>query len=300
MNEGIQNYIALGEVDSQLFDLNMKLRRMPTRIAEAKKMLETDKKQLDELQLPWDQLDKEIKEREAGSKIALDTIEKFETHMAQVTTQKEYIAARKQVDEARRLNTQLEDEILERRVKQDEMKSELEERQERYSKVLETYKGEEGEILKEQKGLESEVSKHEKTVAGLLEKLGGELTNHYTRLNKGGKRPCVVPVTGGSCAGCRMALPPQSYNMLIANNGTLFPCPSCSRALYFPPPEESKDEPDTNSKAAEKVKPKKATKKKAASKAAPKEPAPEPPVEATANASGDEETGGEAASVAAS
>ena len=242
MNDALKNLVELGTADNTRFDLNMKLRRIPGKLSEAQQALNKEKSSLDEVLVPWEQFESEIKEREAACKIAQETIDKFEDHMTKVSTQKEYIAAQKQVDEAKRLNKQLENEILERRVKQEELASSLEERRARYDEVLGSFKGDEGVILKEKGGLEKKVAEQEKIIASLLGNLGSDFESYYNRLDKGGKHPSVVPVIAGSCSGCRMTLPPQSYNMLIANNGTLFHCPSCSRMIFHPPTDSATDE----------------------------------------------------------
>ena len=250
MSTATEHMIAVGETDARIFELNLKLRRIPQRLADARRQLEAEEALLNEVLEPWTQCENEVKERDTTIKIALDTIEKFEEHMKRVTTQKEYMAARKQVDEARRLNTRLQDEILERRVKQEELAPRLEERRATYSRVLETYQGEEAVILKEQQVLEQEVNGLTKQVQEQLKGLGDTAFALYQRLMKGGRQPAIVPVAAGSCMGCNMALPPQTYNQLLAANGKLFTCPTCQRIIYHQPPAEKPQAEEAQAGAA--------------------------------------------------
>ncbi|HKI99667.1 MAG TPA: C4-type zinc ribbon domain-containing protein [bacterium] len=238
MSTATDRMIAVGETDARIFELNLKLRRIPHRLADARRQLEAEEALLNEVLEPWTKLETEVRERDATIKIALDSIEKFEEHMKQVTTQKEYMAARKQVDEARRLNTRLQDEILERRVQQEELAPRLEERRGTYDKVLETYQAEEAVIESEQAELEKEVAELTGRVQEELKELGDNAIALYKRLMKGGRQPAIVPVSAGSCMGCNMALPPQTYNLLLAANGQLFTCPTCQRIIYHQPPPE--------------------------------------------------------------
>ncbi len=242
MSDASQSMVIVGETDASIFELNLRLRRIPERLAEARRQLEAEELLLNEVLEPWTQLEREIQERDTTIKIALDTIGKFEVHMKKVTTQKEYLAARKQVDEARRLNTRLQDEILERRVVQEELNPRLEERRGTHRKVLESYQVEEGAILKEQAQLEQEIAALAKRVEEHLQIIGSNAHPYYQRLMKSGKQPAVVPVVGGSCQGCNMALPPQTYNQLLASSGKLFTCPACARIIYT-------QAPDTNVQA---------------------------------------------------
>jgi hypothetical protein len=239
MTSETMHMIAVGEADARIFELNLRLRRIPRRIAEARRQLEAEEALLNEVQEPWTRMEREIQEREATIKIALDSIEKFEEHMKAVTTQKEYMAARKQVDEARRLNTRLQDEILERRVQQEELTPRLEERRGTYGRVLETFQAEEAVIDKERAELTGEVERLTEQVQRELKHFGDNALGMYSRLMKGGRQPAVVPVSAGSCMGCNMALPPQTYNQLLAAQGKLFTCPTCQRIIYHQSAQQS-------------------------------------------------------------
>ena len=232
MSPEVESMAAVGETDARIFELNLTLRNIPTRLSEARRQLQAEELLLNEVLIPWTELDNGIREREATIQIALDTIEKFEAHMKQVTTQKEYIAARKQVDEARRLNTRLQDEILENRIQQEELAPILEERRSTHQKVLETYQEAEAGITEEREGVEKEIVELTLRVEAGLTQLSANGYQYYKRLIKGGKMPAVVAVIGYSCNGCNMALPPQVYNLMIAANGKLFTCPTCNRIIY--------------------------------------------------------------------
>lgn len=250
MSGSLETMVSVGELDSRIFELTLQLRRMPKRISEAKRQLDAEQALLDEVLIPWTQFDQEIKEREATIKVALDTIEKFEEHMKAVTTQKEYIAARKQVDEARRLNTRLQDEILERRIQQDELTPRLEERRGTHGKVLEVFKKEEGSLLRKQTSLRKEINKLTGQVETSLQEIGGSAFMFYQRLVKGNKLPAVVQVVAGTCNGCNMALPPQTYNLLLAGLDQLFTCPTCNRIIYNKSPEQPAQEEEAQVDAA--------------------------------------------------
>ncbi|MDH5751349.1 MAG: C4-type zinc ribbon domain-containing protein, partial [Deltaproteobacteria bacterium] len=181
---------------------------------------------------------------------AQETIEKFEEHMKNVTNQKEYIAARKQVDEARRLNTRLQDEILERRVSQEELTPSLEERTQRHNKVSEGFEEERKVIDQERSELEKEFAGLEKEIGEILSDLGGDFLARYQRLIKGGRAPAVVPVVSGSCKGCRMSLPPQAYNLMLARVDDLHTCPTCTRFIYIKPEQEQEGEEQASGVAA--------------------------------------------------
>ncbi|HEY0882661.1 MAG TPA: C4-type zinc ribbon domain-containing protein, partial [Archangium sp.] len=46
------------------------------------------------------------------------------------------------------------------------------------------------------------------------------------------RMPALVPVNHpGTCGGCRMNIPPQRFNTLVASKG-IDTCPSCTRIIY--------------------------------------------------------------------
>jgi predicted nucleic acid-binding Zn-ribbon protein len=251
VNNQMQSLLILAEQDRQIYELQRLLKQIPQRLAEARKQLDAEQVILDEVRIPWEQWEKEIREKEVTIQIAQETTTRFENHVKQVTTQQEYVAARKQIDEARRLSFRLEDEIKALRVKQEEITPRLKEVQERYDKVLEAYQAVEAEILKEKDGLDNEVAGHQKVKTEAAKHLDSRTSNYYERLNKSGKVPALVPSVDGVCGGCNIALPPQVYNQLLANPDRYGVCSHCNRMLYhLPPAPEQPDPPAQESKTA--------------------------------------------------
>jgi predicted nucleic acid-binding Zn-ribbon protein len=62
-------------------------------------------------------------------------------------------------------------------------------------------------------------------------RLDSGLLQQYTRLAKS-RGVAVVAVKDGSCTGCGIALPPQTYSE-VRRNDRMFTCSSCNRIIYF-------------------------------------------------------------------
>ena len=244
MSDDNNDFLTMAEHDLKLFEIKKTLAQIPGKIDEARRHLDAEQALLDELQGPWNALQHEIDEKEATIKVALETIQKFEEHMERVNTQKEYMAARKQVDDARKLNQKLQDEILERRMKQEEIDPELNEVRERHATVHASFQEQETVLTKEQQKLEAAAKVEEQTIQELSSKVDARVWGHYDRLTKGGRTPAIADATGGSCTGCKMTIPPQSYNLILANPSGFHICSHCSRILYVSvqPPLETSEE----------------------------------------------------------
>lgn len=247
-DEGLQALKIMAEKAKRMNELRGQLKQIPERLSEARKQLNAEQKLLDELQNPHATMEAAIARKESTIALALETIEKFETHMRRVTTQKEYAAARKQVDEARRLNDSLQNEILEMKVKQDEIGPKLTEQVERHAKVQDEFQKIEAVILAEKAKIDAEMAVLDKELRSESTKLSTQVMPYYERLLKGGKFPPIVAVVQGQCGGCHMALPPHFFNQLLARNGTLFTCPNCARIIYHqpsPPPADVAAAPES-------------------------------------------------------
>ncbi|MBI3993647.1 MAG: hypothetical protein HY342_10260 [Candidatus Lambdaproteobacteria bacterium] len=243
MDENLQNMIAMAEKDFQIYELKKRIGGVPKRLSEARRQLDAESRVLEQTETPWNALDEEIRQKESTIAVALETIDKFEAHMKLVKTQKEYMAAKKQVEEARKLNDMLQEDILQARMKQEELHPTLTELRGRYGRVKETYDVAEREILGEKAAMEASIAELERVMKSHAEKVSGAIMTYYKRLSNGGRMPAIVRVERGTCTGCNMALPPQNYNQLIAKPGTFHTCSHCQRIIYYVPPEFAGDAP---------------------------------------------------------
>ena len=249
MSDGLQSMMILAQKAARIHELRTQLKRFPERLSEARRQLDAEQKLLDEVRVPWESTELAIQQKESTVKLALETVEKFEQHMKKVTTQKEYQAASKQVDEARRLNQRLQNEILDLKVKQEEVLPKLTELRDRHRNVLEEFTGQEKTILAEQGKIEKEMKAEENQLRSEATKLGSNVMPYYERLSKSGRNPSVVAVVAGKCTGCNMALPPQAFNQLLAKNGSFNTCSYCQRMIYYQaPPAPPKEEEEAAKK----------------------------------------------------
>lgn len=253
MSDITQTLQEIGGLEGKIHEINKKLKRIPKKITEARKQLSAEEVLLAEVEGPFEELEQRIQQKEDTITLALETIDKFEEHMKKVTSQKEYMAAKKQVDDARRLNEQLQNEILEARMSQEELAPRLKEIRTARDEVLSTFQKDEKTLTQEKNKAEKEKGKLTDIMKGFMEKLSDNMVSYYGRLSSSGKRPSIVPVSDGTCAGCNMKIPPQSYNLMIARPEEMHTCSHCARILFYSPapePEEPEDSPKEASTGA--------------------------------------------------
>ncbi|MDH4121614.1 MAG: C4-type zinc ribbon domain-containing protein [Deltaproteobacteria bacterium] len=233
MSEEINSLIALAEQDETIRKLKQNLVQTERRLKDARKSLTLEEKALKEMTKGREKMEKAIQEKTATAQVALDTIEKFKEHLKRVHNQKEYSAAQKQLDEARKINDQMQNEVIEVRIQLEELLPKIEEAQTRAAHLAEAFAGVEREILGERDGWNKELSQAEENRKQHLPGITPKNMSIYTRIFNSGRGPALVPVVGGVCGGCNIAQPPQDFNRMLANRSSVYTCPHCGRMTYF-------------------------------------------------------------------
>ncbi len=179
-----------------------------------------------------ERLQKERRQQEKDLEEEIDRVKKAEARVFEIKTNKEYQAVQKEVENARKLNRQREEEILE-----------LLERIEEVQKNL--GKGEK-DLEKSRKECQRQISDLQKKAASFEDELAGEirqreekhkeippnLLTKYLLLLKKRQGLAVSRVVKGVCLACNMNLRPQLC-IELQKKEDLILCPNCSRILFW-------------------------------------------------------------------
>lgn len=82
-------------------------------------------------------------------------------------------------------------------------------------------------------GLEAQIKELEQKRISYAPSIEPRLLSQYERILKGRDGLAIVPVTGRTCGGCNMELPPQVINETQLHDKWIT-CESCARLLYWP------------------------------------------------------------------
>lgn len=161
-----------------------------------------------------------------------DNIVRSEARLKEIKTQKEYQAVSKEITAARKLKAELEDQVLQRITRIDELKAEiagLEDGFMEMEKGIEAEKGERQSKIDELERVNAgDLVEREKVAKGLP----ASSVKRYEALRERRQGLAVVEARDGSCLGCNMNLPPQIYNNLYKQS-ELITCPHCQRVLFL-------------------------------------------------------------------
>jgi uncharacterized protein len=177
-----------------------------------------------------------LEEEKAGLEESMamesENIARSEGRIKEIKTQKEYQAVSKEITAARKQKAEMEEQILQKIGRLDELKGEiagLEENLEALRGNVAEQKSEvQGRIDKLDEGIVQDTSKREE----IIKELSPAIIRRYTLLREQRRGLAVAVAKGGSCLGCNMNLPPQLYNTLFRCDD-LVTCPHCQRMLVL-------------------------------------------------------------------
>jgi uncharacterized protein len=161
-----------------------------------------------------------------------ENIVRSEGRIKEIKTQKEYQAVSKEITAARKQKAEMEEQILQKIGRLEELKGEVagleENLDELRGNVAEQKSQVQVRIDRLDEGIVQDTTAREAIVKGLTP----AIIRRYTLLREQRRGIAVAVAKGGSCLGCNMNLPPQLYNSLFRGDD-LVTCPHCQRMLVL-------------------------------------------------------------------
>ncbi len=231
MRDKLLALVSLQKVDLDIAALRKNAETYPRDIGELEKQLSAAKSAIDSEKSKLDDLDKQRSSLELTMSEDKDKVRKWEARLAEQRTTREYSALAREIDIAKKGQVTMAEDLVELG-KQATLQRE----------VLKTRQGEfEGTTLElEEKieGLKKKLAEVEKQVRGLDVKradaaktVDTTLLRQYDNVRRK-RMPALSAVHApGTCGGCRMNIPAQRFNALVASKG-IDVCPSCNRIIY--------------------------------------------------------------------
>jgi predicted nucleic acid-binding Zn-ribbon protein len=224
--------------DLVLDSLAAQKNEIPSEIASLKGEIEAAKSALKEARAKTLDCEKRKKEKELELAAKEEAIRKHSVELNQVKTNEAFKALQSEIEGAKSAGSSLETRIL-------EIMEEADQSRVREKKIAQEAAEEEKKILVEVRAAESRLAEVESLIAKAQAErdasaaaIDPELLKVYELIRGRGKRDAVVPVEGGHCGVCRMALMPQQL-VESAKGRSLVVCESCQRILYRLAPAEA-------------------------------------------------------------
>jgi predicted nucleic acid-binding Zn-ribbon protein len=181
------------------------------------------------------QLENEKNELEATNKVELENIQRSETNMKEIKTNKEYQAVGREIHAARKQVAELEEQILQKITLIDDLNVEIASSEATLAELEQNTELRLAEKQAEVDKVQQDIDVDSLRRDTITKELPANLLKRYDSLRGQRRGQAVAVAKDGYCLGCNMHLPPQLYNSLFKFDD-LISCPHCQRMLVLQQP----------------------------------------------------------------
>jgi predicted nucleic acid-binding Zn-ribbon protein len=210
---------------ARIQDALSEIEALDSRLQEARDAIETKRAELDSLEAERTGLEENLATENAN-------ITRSEANLKGITTQKEYQAVNKEIASARKLIGELEEQILQKTARGEELKGELSAMEGDTATLEENIVQQKSEVQARIAAEETTAAADVKTREEMVKSIPSSMLKRYEKLREARRGVAVVEARDGGCLGCNMHIPPQMYNNLFRGED-LITCPHCQRILVL-------------------------------------------------------------------
>jgi predicted nucleic acid-binding Zn-ribbon protein len=230
--EELYKLLKLQKFDIELDDLTKKRLTLEEELKEYEILLKEKIERRNELQKIINEKNEIQKQKEEELRKEQEAVRKWEARLKDIKKHREYQALHLEIQEAKRANEKLQEEIIELigeidgfKTQISQVEKEISEIEEKIAKTKNTSQGELSNIMNKYASLKKEREEFARTIDRIV--LG---KYQLIRTRKG--NVCIVEAKDGVCLGCYVSLPPQLYNEVLKMKEVII-CPRCQRILYY-------------------------------------------------------------------
>jgi len=242
MEKVFETLKTMQDILSEKIGLEQKIQEIPKLIGTQEELLARMKKTFVEKNLEYEKSKTAEAEYRNSLADAEGKREKAEKNMESISTQREYEALDKEIEDA----AGKEQEFRNKLQRELRLISELDEEMKQTQALIEQ---QEEELEERRRDIEKEVAAKEAQLMSLSEReksLAVELNDpdvlfKFERIIRNKMGRGIVAIKGGVCLGCNMILPAQFANTVREGEEIVF-CPYCSRILYFEESEQGEED----------------------------------------------------------
>jgi uncharacterized protein len=222
----------LQEIDLQIDVLKKTQGGLHDEMNEIEQGLDVAREDLAGLKVGVAQLEQEKLELETSLAAEQENIQRSETNLKEIKTNKEFQAVGREITAARKQTAELEEQILQRIAKIEELNGEIAAKSACLTELEQNSSQrrdeKQSEINSLQQNIDADTSRREE----ITKELPANLIKRYTNLREQRRGQAVAYARDGYCLGCNMNLPPQLYNTLFRADEVIS-CPHCQRVLIL-------------------------------------------------------------------
>jgi len=232
LREKMERLLALQTVDLKIQEMERVKEEIPQRLASLEEEFKKEEEKLTAERTGLEKLQKDRRQKEKDLEEEIDRVKKGEARVFEIKTNKEYQAVLKEIETAKRLNRQREEEILGILERFEELQTQLG----KHEKILEArrkeYQREVAELKQKAAAFAAEMAAEVRQRQAQEKEIPRELLIKYRMLLEKRHGVAVARVINGVCQACNMNIRPQLY-IELQKQDSLIACPNCNRILFW-------------------------------------------------------------------
>ena len=219
------------EIDTQnikatISNVDQRIEALDEKSHDFKKIIEKQQAIIDELNQKYRQYEADVRQNQ-------DSIKKSEAKLSTVKTNKEYQSSLKEIDDLKKKNSNLEDEMIEFLDRIEEAEQALKTQTAEYSELQSDLEDEKNTIQKETEEGKRQLENLDAEWQSISADIDTALLKTYNQVKSTQNNAVgIIAVIDAVCQGCYMNIPPQMFNELQRGD-YLTKCPICQRLIYW-------------------------------------------------------------------
>lgn len=236
MQQVIEDLRELQKIDLDVHRIDTQLKEIPGKAAELKSQLDRihgiidrERKQLADDE-GW------LKELESEVAMQNELMTKSRGKLSGARNEREMNAAQREIDMIKGAIGMREKEMLRLLEAIETLRRSVGTKEEQFRELEEGLRAKQEEADRQVAVLQAERETYAGQRASLEARIPVDVRAMYDRIRR--RRPqAMVEVISGTCQGCHLQIPPQTYNELQVG-ARILQCPNCTRIIYYRRPEE--------------------------------------------------------------
>jgi hypothetical protein len=228
----LERLVALQIVDLKIQEMERVKEEIPQRIACLEEEFRKEEESVQAERIELEKLQKERPQKEKDLEEEIDRVKKAEARVFEIKTNKEYQAVLKEIDNAKKLNRQREEEILGILERLEDMQNHLGKGEKSLEARRREYQRQVAELKQKAASFDEEMAGEVRQREEQEKAIPQDLLSKYHMLLEKRQGVAVARVINGVCQACNMNLRPQLY-IELQKQDTLIACPNCNRILFW-------------------------------------------------------------------
>jgi predicted nucleic acid-binding Zn-ribbon protein len=218
--------IEAGSIQSSLDSVEHRMQALDADVKEFEKNIETEEAAISELNHKY-------RTYESDVQMNLERISKSKQKLSAVKTNKEYQSSLKEIENLEKMNSKIEDEMIEFLDRIEGAEKKIAEAKTEYSELMDQADAEKAAIKDEADSGKQRLSLLYASRDDISKRIDAKLLEQFNQTKvKQINKIAMVAARDAVCQGCNMNIPPQLYNELHRFD-RLLNCPHCQRIIYL-------------------------------------------------------------------